>query len=132
LARWVMRALAVPVPLGRPPLDVRHGQGGDVVQSDAGPGGRVLEGLRPVQADQTGLLIDVRDAGLEALAVEQPNVHGDPGCWAKRRSSLQLPMREPVSFLVFLCFRSNRRGRRQRLVRNWHLPIGAYVRASCV
>lgn len=39
----------------------------------------VLEGLRLVQADESGLLIDLRHTGLEVLAIEQPNVHGDPG-----------------------------------------------------
>jgi hypothetical protein len=62
-----------------PPLDVRHGQAGDVIQVDADPGGRVSEGLWLVQADGPSLLVDLRHAGLEALAVEQPNVHGDPG-----------------------------------------------------
>jgi Transposase DDE domain len=78
--RWKVERSIRPNRLPRSaPLDVRYGHGGDVLQPNADPGGRVPEGLRSVQADESGLLIDVRDPAVEVLAVEQANLHGNPG-----------------------------------------------------
>src|SRR4029450_1587887 len=65
------------------PMDVRHDQAGYVVQPQASSGCRLAKGLRPVQAELSGVLIDVGDPRGEVLTVEQVDLHGNAGLLGK-------------------------------------------------